>query len=651
MRHALLLSLLFLIGAVATPAQALVIPLTGLVLDADFDDKPLGQPIGTGGATEGEPLALGSLTTSVVDTGGGNRALAVSNDLSSTSARRMRFGLVDDQEVTAGPLSIRFTFRAGNRDRFSVLIREALGSARNFMSMSLSESGIIAFSDAAGVAAVNAGSYSADTDHVFELRFDMDAGTYDVLLDDAVILADRAHGIADRGVGALLIGYQASSAGSPFQLDGLQVTAVREIPTLDVVLDAGFDDKPLGEPIAAGGARQGEPVSIGNSLTTEIVDSLPGERALQVNASPQSFVQNIRWQLLDDIEIARGLVVFRIAFRAGALDNYGLQFRESGGSARRFLNLELRSNGDIAALDNNGSLGVIGLYTSGVTHDFEVLFDLDAGTLRVVQDGVALVSDRAFGIDDRGLGTLITGFNNAASGAGGFVLESIRVRASDVRDIPAALAFLQQPGGVAAGVAIAPAVEVGAVNVFDEPVPDGTVVSLARASGPAAVAISNNSAMTEAGAARFSALSLDTPGLYTLRASAALASVESAGFEVVAGPAADLQFVVQPANGTVNVALSPAPGVAVADAFGNPVADGTPVQLAIESGPADAVLGGGSAATSGGTAAFTGLSLDLPGTYTLRASAGGSSALSASFSIALPPGDDIFEDGFELRSD
>ena len=638
---------LLLSALLASPAAALVVPLSSAVLDVDFDDKPLGEPVGVGGAALDEPVSLSALDTTVVDRGGGNRALQVSNDLSSTSARRLRWAFEDDQEISQGPLLIRFTLRAAEQDRFSVLVREALGSARNFMSMSLSEAGNISISDAAGVVTVSGGSYSAATDHVFELDFDLDGGTYDVRLDGAEIVSDRAHGIGDRGVGAVLIGYQAGSAGRPFLLDDLRAEVTLPTPALDVVLDASFDDKPLGEPIGTGGALPGEPVSIGNSLTTEIVDSLPGERALQVSASPQPFVQNIRWQLLDDIEIDRGLVVFQFGFRAGALDNYALLFRESGGSAQRFLNLGLRNNGEIVADDASGGLGVIGHYTDGVTHQFEVLFDLDAGTLRIVQDGQILVRDRAHGVVGSGIGGLITGFDNAATGSGGFVLESILVKASRARAIPASLIFLREPSDVMAGSSISPAIEVGVLNVFGNPLTEPAEVRLLRASGNPDVLLSGGLAQTETSVARFDALSLDTPGSYTLRATAAEAEIESRGFEVFPGLPADIQFIAQPGNGNAGSALSPAISLMVTDALGNPVADGTQVRLEVESGPAGATLDGATAFTVDGIAIFAALRLDLAGTYVLRASAGGAEVLSAAFGIAAPRGDEIFDDGFE----
>lgn len=647
MRFVLVILLSAAVGLLALPQGSIAFPLNQAILEADFDDRVPGDPIGTGGAAAGEPLTLGSLSTLVLDLGGGDLALRVDNDLSSTSARRLRWGFLDDQEVTEGTLVIRFTMRPSALDRYSLLIREALGSSRNFMSMSFSETGVISISDAAGVALVASGAYSAQTEHAVELRFDMDLGTYEFALDGSTLLEERSHGIGDRGIGSVLIGYQANSAGSDFVLDDLRVLAPLPPSALDVVLEADFDDKPLGQAIGSGGARVGEPVGVDSTLITEVIAATSGGRALELRAASQPFPQSLRWQLLDQIEIGSGLVLFQFELRSSTLDDAALLFRESGGATRNFLDLRLRANGDITASADNVSLGVIATYAPGDIQAYEVLFNMDADTVSIARDGAVLLDEHAFGSGDRGIGSFVIGFDSAASAGGSLTLDSILVRASDVRDIPAALAFLQQPLNAMAGSALAPAVEVGVVNVFNQPVPDATQVTLGRASGNAGVTLTGNTSHTEGGAARFDALSLDTPGTYTLSASSALASTESTAFVVSAGVPANAVFLVQPGSAIVNAVLAPTVRVRVNDAAGNAVADGTQVQLAIASGPSGALLSGATSTTSGGVTEFPGLSLNLAGSYVLQANAGSASATSTTFAVTPPPSVEIFNNGFE----
>jgi protocatechuate 3,4-dioxygenase beta subunit len=100
-----------------------------------------------------------------------------------------------------------------------------------------------------------------------------------------------------------------------------------------------------------------------------------------------------------------------------------------------------------------------------------------------------------------------------------------------------------------------------------------------------------------------------------------------------AGPPASVAFETAPRDGTAGTAFAVA--VTVADAHGNAVGGAT-VTLALEGGPAGASLAGAtSATTAAGVADFAGLSVAKAGTgYALRATAGGASAPSASFTIA-----------------
>jgi hypothetical protein len=80
----------------------------------------------------------------------------------------------------------------------------------------------------------------------------------------------------------------------------------------------------------------------------------------------------------------------------------------------------------------------------------------------------------------------------------------------------------------------------------------------------------------------------------------------------------------QPGGAVVGRPISPAVTVAVVDAHGNTIPTSNQlVTLSIASGPAGAVLGGTTAvAAVDGVATFRDLTLNLPGTYTLRATGG-----------------------------
>jgi subtilase family serine protease len=107
-----------------------------------------------------------------------------------------------------------------------------------------------------------------------------------------------------------------------------------------------------------------------------------------------------------------------------------------------------------------------------------------------------------------------------------------------------------------------------------------------------------------------------------------------------AGPS-QLIFGQQPTNTGFNNAITPAVTVQLFDAYGNPVSwdNADTVALALASNPGSGTLNGKTNATaSGGVATFGNLSINQPGVgYTLKASLGSVSVVSASFTIIGPP--------------
>jgi hypothetical protein len=206
---------------------------------------------------------------------------------------------------------------------------------------------------------------------------------------------------------------------------------------------------------------------------------------------------------------------------------------------------------------------------------------------------------------------------------------------------PARLVFTVQPRDVVAGSVLSPAV---AVTIQDA---DGNRVFTATRT--IAVAISTNpgggtlsgttSASATEGVATFPDLRIDKVGFgYTLLASAdGLSSATSAPFNVTAGPAAKVGFLVGPSDTVAGAAFVPPIQVAIQDALGNTVPNATgTVAVSIETNPAGGVLAGRlTEIANAGVATFSTLSIDRAGAgYVLRASSGGlAPGLSAPFTI------------------
>jgi len=196
-----------------------------ILLAAPFNDRPLNAQIGTGGASAGEPVSIdGDLQAFVVPAGLFASPFLRVTPMTAGGARYARFEFLDNVEISAGEVRLGLVLRPAQVDRFSVLVRENNGAAKSFLNMTLTSGGSIAISDAADPAGALIGSYAAGNLLVFEFRFRMDSGRYDVYLNGVRVAANRSHGIADRGVGALLLGSDSgSTAGSNWFIDDVYV--------------------------------------------------------------------------------------------------------------------------------------------------------------------------------------------------------------------------------------------------------------------------------------------------------------------------------------------------------------------------------------------------------------------------------------------
>lgn len=198
-------------------------PLPDRILDAHFDEHPLG-PIGVGGAEVGEPVFIGqTLTADVVAVGGvGNRALEVEGHSGEESVQAMWWEARDGFEVETGVVEISARIRFDVLDRYVVLVRESSGSVDPFLRLNLDTLGNITATTAGGSGAI--GTYAAGVPYRLRLGFDMDAGTVEVALNDDILLPPTPHGVTDHGVGRFIIGANGlSQTGSQFLLDDLVI--------------------------------------------------------------------------------------------------------------------------------------------------------------------------------------------------------------------------------------------------------------------------------------------------------------------------------------------------------------------------------------------------------------------------------------------
>src|SRR5438132_12280365 len=223
-----------------------------------------------------------------------------------------------------------------------------------------------------------------------------------------------------------------------------------------------------------------------------------------------------------------------------------------------------------------------------------------------------------------------TGYTLAASVSGGALVATSA--AFDVAPGAATqLEFTVEPTTTTAGTALAPALQVRALDAAENLVPTFTgnvTVAFGGTSGEGSTLGGTTTVAAVNGVATFGDLTVSQTGTgYWLTASATgLARAASSVFDVTAGAATQLVFSTEPRTTVADHQISPAVKVRALDALGNPGPSFTgSVRDAGGNNPGGATLSGTTpVAAVSGVATFFDLSLNKTGTgYTLTASASG----------------------------
>jgi len=207
------------------------------------------------------------------------------------------------------------------------------------------------------------------------------------------------------------------------------------------------------------------------------------------------------------------------------------------------------------------------------------------------------------------------------------------------------LAFTTQPITTTAATAIAPAVQVTALDALGNTVTSFTGnIGVTIGTNPGGGTLSGAATLAAVlGVATFSNLSIDKSGIgYTLTTSSTgLTGATSSAFNINAGPATQLVYTVQPSTAAAGGTIAPAIQLTARDAQGNTATGftgaGANVTVAIGTNPAAGTLAGTkTVAAVLGVATFSTLSIDKAGVgYTLSATATGLvGASSAPFDIS-----------------
>lgn len=198
------------------------------LLAADFNDKALDQPIGTGGAVVGEPAQIESTLSAIVrnDVMPG-KSLAIDWLNHGTSAGSVRFQWIDGIEVSHGQVTIAFTLTPSAGGGYHAYLRESELSRQGFGTLRFTSSGTVWSDDKAGSILLNGITWSPNESYLVEWVHDLDAATHDLSINGTPYFQGRAHGVdmSGDGLGALVIGISTSSdPASRLDVDDILVT-------------------------------------------------------------------------------------------------------------------------------------------------------------------------------------------------------------------------------------------------------------------------------------------------------------------------------------------------------------------------------------------------------------------------------------------
>jgi hypothetical protein len=203
--------------------------LRDTILFCDFDAKPVDQPIGTGGPALNEPVDVSFAPAIVRDAPLVTPCLAISD--TSAIAGSVLFEFDGRVEIVSGTFVASMTLRFAEREDFTVFLREQGGATQSFLNVYFTQAGQIRYTDLDTSAPLLIGTYAGGTTYVLHIVIDLDARTYDLMLDADLLLEDEPLGDSLRGIGRLGVGLSNDpDTNGTLYLDDLVVSAT-VVPT------------------------------------------------------------------------------------------------------------------------------------------------------------------------------------------------------------------------------------------------------------------------------------------------------------------------------------------------------------------------------------------------------------------------------------
>ncbi|MEZ5064065.1 MAG: hypothetical protein R3B81_04980 [bacterium] len=213
------------------------------VLSCSFNDKPIDQPIGTGGAEVGEPDFVSAGFPAVVRLGPfPSPCLELSDNIPTIGY--VRFGFLGDLEATTGTATVTAVMRFQQRDSFLLAV-EGGDPAIYVAQLSFLDTGDLFYRSAGGLPML-VGTYSAGTEYEFVVHLDVrpdpaggTTGTCSVLVNGVPLVTDEPFA-ATTGISSVRVACSAdANTTGKICMDNLAVDVDEGVTSIDPAGDSG----------------------------------------------------------------------------------------------------------------------------------------------------------------------------------------------------------------------------------------------------------------------------------------------------------------------------------------------------------------------------------------------------------------------------
>lgn len=390
-----------------------------VLLKADFNDKQLNAPLGTGGAIFGEPTSITSGLSAIVRAAPLATPSLHLSQTTVTAEKTARFALLGGAEARNGELKVGFTVRTPPvLDTFRMRTLKPSGSSFLFGGVEFTSAGKIrTLHDLNGN--TDFFDYAPNTTYRIDLVYQLAAGVYDIYIDDKIRFPGVKHIVStpEQGISALEFGLTGNTSQT-WVVDDLRVAHKA------LLLDADFNQQLLDYQLNSGGAGAGQPVSIFSSLMAEPQIGFFPTPALVLQQSSTGTPKAATFEFLRNTEISSGELRIGLRVRPPpGNESFSIDIHEQGSSTADFGSITFLSNGDIRTFDTEGSV-VFSSYVPGVEQQFEFRYRFASGKYDIYVDRVPKSIGRGIPTG-RGIGRITVGTTVSTSGR--WVIDDLHV--------------------------------------------------------------------------------------------------------------------------------------------------------------------------------------------------------------------------------